>query len=237
MSKKKKGGLPSISRDVVERRRRVEKDYISGLVSVTDLAIRHGVSAPTISNDLKAIFNNWKEVYEQIDELSKPTDRTHAVLALTEVYRLAGEGFRRSQQNKQEVKTEYRKTKCEDCGGTGWQGGSKSESGGKACSTCEGEGEVIQELVTTRETGQAGDSSFLRVANDSIREIARLKALYPEKERSGNSQIDLNVYNLGIDINAIPAEDIFAAKMLVAKLGRGGARKVIEGSSTELGGS
>ncbi len=228
---KKKGGLLETSKDVAERRRRVEKDYIGGLVSVTELAIRYGVSLSTISNDLKAIFNNWKEAYEQIEELSKPTDRTHAVLALTEVYRLAGEGFKRSQQNRQEVKTEYRKVKCEDCKGTGWEDG--EESSKKWCKTCDGDGEKNQEIVTIRETGQAGDSSFLRVANDSIREIARLKALYPQKERSGNNQIDLNVYSLGIDINAVSPEDIFSAKMLVAKMGKGGARKVIEAQSSE----
>lgn len=229
MKRGRKGKLNSTSMEVAERRRRIEKDYISGLVSGQELAIRYGVSASTISNDLKAIFEKWREaIEERTEELRKPIDRTHAILALTEVYRLSGEGFRRSQQNKQEIKTEYRRVKCEDCKGTGWEGG--EESSGEWCNTCDGDGERMIELVTTKETGQAGDPAFLRVGVDAIREVARLRALYPERPDARQGRvISLNLYETKIDINAADPDDILTAKMILAKLGqRQGVKSIIE---------
>lgn len=233
MSKnKKKGRANEIALATARRRRSVERDYIAGLVSITDLAVRYGVSISTISNDLKAIFYSWKEQEEeQLEELRKPIDRTHAVRALTEVWRLAGQGFKRSQQNKEQITTEYKQVECEDCKGTGWKDG--DENSGEWCPTCDGDKTKTVEQVTVKRTGQAGDPAFLRVGVDAIREVARLKALYPEKPAGGNNQIDLNVYNLSVDPNDTDPDDIFQAKMLVARMGKAGAKRAIIDARSE----
>jgi len=51
----------------------------------------------------------------------------------------------------------------------------------KWCKVCNGDGVVLQEVVTRTVKGQAGDSSLLRVASDCFKEAAKIQGLYPEK--------------------------------------------------------
>ena len=198
----------------------IERDYINGISSVEQLAVRHGISTGYVSLTLRKIYKQWQEQEEDLkDDQGERIDRDTAARMFEQVYRLAGDGYRRSRLDKEEIKTEYRRVKCKACDGTGWM--DKDEQSGQWCKECEGEGEKMIEVVTKRVTGQAGDSSFLRVANDSIKNLAMLKALYPDRpyvDRESKS-ISIGRAQLNIMVDRMPPELILAVKMALAGKG------------------
>ena len=204
-----------IDRQIEVRRLAVERDFINGRTGCQDLAARHGVSPATITFDLKAIYQRWQQEGKELEQ----ADRMHALKMFGEVFRLSMDGYRRSQKNKEKIRTEYKEKTCEACKGTGWKGG--SEDSGEWCSECQGDGKLMVEEITREvlDTGQAGDPSFLRVANDSVREGARLRGLYPDRPKYKEGPPLLNVENLNIDLAnvEVDAETILRVKLAMAR--------------------
>ena len=214
-----------------ERRKRIAEDWINGLRQQNALAVRHGVSEATISLDLRKIFDNWRKEDEMIAECK--VDLPAVLRVFDEVQRLAMDGFKRSQQNREKVRVEYKRIKCPECKGTGWQDGDPATE--EWCGECDGDGEKTVEDITREYTGQAGDPTFLRVVSDAVREQSKLKGLYPEKKQEPPM---INVFTSNIDITQATAEQVLEAKILMAKVGGKKSRRIeqaeVAGGNDEL---
>jgi hypothetical protein len=109
--------------------------------------------------------------------------------------------------------------RCETCDGTGMKG-----SNGEWCKACEGEGEIKSEVTTTKVSGQAGDSSFLRIAQAAMAEVNRLQGLHKVRNKTNKSdplRAEVLHMHLGADsakyLNA-SADAIIDAKSALEKL-------------------
>jgi len=141
----------------------MRKDMLNGLTNQAQLAIRHGVSISTTHKDVHTIL---REMNEESKELGK-REFALSLHRLEDNIKEASMAWERSKENKEEIRTEYQKRKCQDCQGTGIEDG--EEDGEEWCVRCEGKGEYIEEVVTTKVTGQAGDVSFLKERRECIK--------------------------------------------------------------------
>lgn len=89
-----------------------------------------------------------------------------------------------------------------------WEAISKSAT---ECELCKGTGTVLEEQVTRRETGQAGDPSLLREYRENTKEAARLRGLYARLRRGRKSPPSPEQHNhlhMEVDWSRVPAETL-----------------------------
>ena len=154
-----------------ERRRRLMREYIEGNWTYKhELAVRHGVSDTTIGTDLRVIEAILRE--EMTEEAIM--DRDRRVKQHESVIGKSFVAFERSRQDHEEISTRYEKRPCRKCKG--------DEEKMESCEACEGKGYSIEEAITRKVIGQAGDPRFLGVIQKGLAEICRLKGYYPEKK-------------------------------------------------------
>ena len=154
-----------------KRRASLTKDFLEQTYSSQrELAVRYGVSDSLICQELKIIREILKE---EMTENAK-VDRDRRIKQHEAVIGKAAISFEKSKQNHEEISTRYEKRMCRKCRG-------KQEVEGAVCDQCEGKGYNIEEVVTRKVVGQAGDPRFLGVIQKGLMEIARLMGYYPEK--------------------------------------------------------
>ena len=179
------------------RRNVVRQDMLNGMTNQNNLAARHGVGQATIHHDIKAILIQMKEE----DEERAMAQRSIAIGRLEDVVREATVAFEKSKQNKEEVRIEYKKRICNDCDGTGMEDGNAISE--KWCETCEGLGTTVQEHITKKVTGTAGDSSFLKEKREAVKQQAYILGLIQKGDRhihehAGDTTV-INVENISPD--------------------------------------
>lgn len=203
------------SLEVIKRRERVRDFLLQGMFNQVKIAAALGVSQVTISSDIHAIFNQWRG--DSIKETRRKRDLV--VRQLDHAAYKAMVAFDRSCQVAEEMQTVYHPKPCEDCCGTGFKSG--DEHSGEWCETCGGNCVVMVEVVTRRAKGQAGDSSFLRVFNECVREKARLWGLYPSMAGKVVNKKSLHLHQHNgqtLNLRNVKSEDILAAKMAVERV-------------------
>lgn len=210
-------GVPSKIRQMQvearKRRQRVRDYLLRGITSCAEISVALGIRQETIANDLHFIFESW--MTQDIRATRKK--RAYRVKQLEFAAHKAILSFERSRQDQEEYQTVATPVPCPECRGTG----SVGPEGEEWCSTCDGSGRVLNEVVTHRVKGQAGDSSFLRTYIDSIKEIAKLEVLYPRTSakpvRVEGKVLHAHVHG-GIDFSKVSAEAILEAKRAHARL-------------------
>lgn len=190
------------------RRLKVRDLLLQGCSSQSEMAARIGCSQATISKDIAAIFKEW---------LVEDVETSHAKAA----YRVrqlelgasqSFDAFQRSKQSVEQVTTEYEKVLCPSCAGKG--------RNGKGCKTCDGTGAVVQENVTRRMTGQAGDPSHMSNYRAFIREMAKIEGLYQKKPDDDKPTGDVyhQHLHLKIDWDKVPADQLLRIRSECRKL-------------------
>jgi len=167
------------------------------------------VTQTTIATDVKAIEHLWL----QYDIRTTKWKRSKRVKQLERIARESINAFEKSQQNVEEISTVYTPKPCPDCKGTGFANEIDW------CVACEGKGTVMTEVVTKKVKGQAGDSSFLRVFNECIKEIAKLEGLVVKEPLVVKGQIThQHVSTLNINWDRVPNDALLEAKRVWAKI-------------------
>ncbi len=81
---------------------------------------------------------------------------------------------------------------------------------------CDGEGKVVNEVVVREIRGQPGDPAFLKIQLDCIREITRLKGLYPVgKEGKSQLQINIGTEIPRVDLSKVPKDNLLEVMRLL----------------------
>jgi hypothetical protein len=165
-----------------KRIRKLYREYIEGDYTNSELAARHGVSDNTIAYDLSVVR---AMIAMDFDEEELKEDLHKRLLQMESTIRESFEGFKRSRRDQTEISTRYDKKTCRTCKGEG-------EKDGIRCERCEGRGYKIEEVVTRKVSGQAGDPRFLALIQKGVSEICRIKGHYPKKERA-EKKVEVNV--------------------------------------------
>ncbi len=211
-----------LSRERYIRLQKLNSLFASGSYTLTELATRFGVSVPVILGDRDYIYENWwkSEHREEVAEA-----RFQRVKELEHIKKLALESYFRSRQDKEEVTTRYDKVECEECKGTGRLPKCK-------CIACEGLGYVIEEVVTRKIAGQAGDCAFLETARKVTLDICKLEALFKDPEVKVQHVVSANVRHsvqLEERFAGVDPELILQAKVALARLEQASKENIIEG--------
>lgn len=193
-----------------KRRQRVRDMLERGFTNQSEIATRLGVTQTTIASDVKAIENLWL----QYDIRTTKWKRSKRVKQFERTAREAMAAFERSQQNAEEITTIYTPQKCPDCNGSGFAADEI-----EWCEMCKGTGKVTAEVVTRKVKGQAGDSSFLKAFNDSIKEIVKIEGLIPKESLVVKGAITHEYVNtLSIDWSKVPDEALLEVKRIWARI-------------------
>lgn len=209
-----------------KRRERVEQMELEGVFSKVKIAAALGVNVQTITADLKYIHEVW----------AKDDVRRSAVLRARHVRRmelagfLAIQAFYASQQNAEEITTQYVPRRCKYCKGEGTTNGRGPV---KKCVACKGEGTVIVEQVSKRMKGQAGDSSLLRLYKECMQDVAKTKGLYPKEPN--NLPITNNTVHIygGVDYSKADDELLLEAKQMLLRLTESAKSNVLDAESMD----
>jgi len=197
-----KGLVKSRTRSIAIRKRRqaIRKMLLQGVRDQRDMAARLNCSQPTVSNDIKFIFNEWldQDIKETKAEIAYRVRQLE--LGAFEAY----QAFQRSKQNDEQVKTSYDREVCPQCGGKKTINGSK-----KLCEVCKGIGEIVVENITRSVRGQAGDAGLLRIYTDSIKEAAKLKGLYVKKKEISKEVVHVHT---GVNWDNIPDDQLLKVR-------------------------
>lgn len=157
---------------MVRRKRmmRLEQMILRGNTNQSQLAAAFGVDQSTVCHWIREIEADWKKrEYDKLDDR-----RRYRIKQLENIVSMALASYDRSRLDEEEF-TISQKT-CPICDGTKEM---KQDGTTTKCRGCDGVGYVQTEQ--TKVKGKAGESSFLKVAVDTIKEIGRLEGLYPEK--------------------------------------------------------
>lgn len=201
----------AISRERYVRLQQLNPLLASGSYTITELANRFGVNPGIIHADREYIYENWWKS-EHREEVADA--RLQRVKELEHIKKLALESYHRSRQDKEEVTTRYDKTICDECQGTG-------KLPKCTCIACEGLGYVMEEVITRKIAGQAGDCSFLETARKVIIDICKLEALAKDPEIkvqhvvSGDVRHSVELEKRFTDVDP---ELIIQAKLALARL-------------------
>jgi len=201
---------------MIERRRKVRDDYLNGIWSQQELAIRHGVTIGTICTDLAVIRPELKIADPEEAKIHKDMQERR----LNNILANAVSGYQRSRQDAEEITIAYERRKCRSCNGTGWQ--DANEESGEWCENCNGDGERVVEVMTRRVKGQAGDSSFLRTQLEVVKEINRINGNYPERTK----KVEHKHVHAQIDLSRASSEDLLAAMEIVDVLRRSEVKQI-----------
>lgn len=211
------------------RKSAIRRDMLAGVTRYAELAAKYGVSEMTICNYVKEILAEMRKRYEE----QLPSQKRLMEERLMATYAQAEESYQLSKQNAVETHTAYAWVKCKSCKGSGWEGGRapKRDEDGDWCEACEGSGKVMEEQVTTRVKGQAGDSAHLAVKLAAIKEWNKLHGNYPAKPKE---ELDVNV-RAGMDLSGVPGDMLLQAMSAMARLREAAKAKAIDVESKEAG--
>jgi len=217
---------------VIDRRQRVRDLMLKGVWGQREIARRLGVSLATAHRDVQAIYKEW----EAEDAEEGRVRRDLAVRQLDEAGRLALEAFEQSKSGAVEEITYARQEACKSCRGSGFQGG---KEGGRWCSECDGNGVIlVVERVQRRVSKGPGDSGFLRIFLDSVREKARIWAITGRvKVVDRSKQVHFHqhgIEELKILLDKAPPELLLEAKGLLEKMRLNGLVVSGDGSVQQL---
>jgi transposase-like protein len=161
-----------------------------------EIAAALGIGPNAVYNHVRVLRRQWKEDLRADGEqvLSEAVDR------LRYGAQLAVLAFRRST---------IIQRRCKACKGTGWQGG--KEETGEWCDTCGGAGELPV-------SGQAGDSSFLRLYVDTVEKIAKLQGVIPTNK--DGPPINLTQINVegDVDLSGVPSDVLLEVRQAFERL-------------------
>ena len=210
--------------EVMKRRDNIRRDILNGIESRTALAVRYGKSLPVISEDVKAIMLDIRKQYEEngLVEAEVIQERVNSV------YSKAADGFERSRQDEEKIKISYERNKCPDCSGTGLEEGSD-----EWCFSCDGEGVIVDEVITREIRGQAGDSAFLRVQLDCLKELARLKGLVAVSRDERNA-VQININTMGVDLSNVSNANLLEALKFLQPPSRNGDQQTLDVESSSV---
>ena len=187
----------------IQRRAKVRQDMLNGLTNQHALAVRHGVSQLTSHNDVKAIL---EEMNAEQKELGKQ-ELVMTLHRLEDNIREATNAWERSKQSKEEIRIEYHKRKCNDCNGTGMEDGDDNSE--HWCVVCNGDGYKVEEQVTKKVTGQAGDPRFLQERRECTKTKCYLLGLKPV-DKGGRPKYK-QVHTTTINVESIKTEVVIKA--------------------------
>ena len=179
----KLGRAGSLTQKRLDRLRKLNPILSTGGYILTELSARFGVSMVQIQQDRKYIERNWWR--EEENTKTKPMRRKREI-ELEYLKRLAIESYHISRQDKEEITTAYDKRKCVECEGTGRLPKCR-------CLNCEGLGYVLDERITRKVVGQAGDAAFLGKAIDCVKEMIQLRGLRIEVPKKLKMDADVGV--------------------------------------------
>jgi hypothetical protein len=163
----------------IKRRTAVARDWVGGLTSTKDLAVRHGVHVQTIERDIEAIRTELQKKHEAEDFSAQIIERLEFAI------REAANSWEVSKQNTTEIETKTCREDCKKCNGSGFQGDSDDW-----CDTCDGEGQVEVETVRRKIVGKAGDIRHLAEFRKAAMELAEIMGVIPEKTVKVNGSVD-----------------------------------------------
>lgn len=206
-------GDQQISIRMEERRHAVMRSYVeNGITNEKELAKRHGCSVSTIVKDLEYVADRLRT-----KNLMETKVQQGLALARTEhTFQLATAGYIRSRKDEIEIRTEYKRERCQDCQGTGFKSGKRDE--GPWCESCQGTGKLEVEYVTKRVKGKAGDPTFLRIRNDCVRTMAKLQGIYEDDRRQPAIPPPILIQQLVVDTANIPNDLILKGKEVMRQL-------------------
>lgn len=197
----------SIAREM--RLQNVAKDYVDrGITNHSELGRRHGCSAGTIKRDLEEIRKRLRAG----SHLELHEHQTVAMLRMENTFQLATAGYERSREDETTTTTEHRQVPCTDCKGTGWKDSQVED--GEWCPVCDGDGHKIVEITRTKTRGKAGDPAFLRVRNESVREMMRILGL----DTNAKTPQHVIVQQNNIDVAGIPTDTVLDAMKALQQL-------------------
>lgn len=206
-----------------EMYQRIEELITRGVTNQQQIATAMNVSQPTVSRAIKIL---QKQMVLR-DRTSLDTKRSFRVQQLGKILQIAIEAFDRSIENETEVTTQSRL--CRVCEATGNVSNEKDDR--VKCSECAGTGEIT--ITTHKSKRKSGDSSFLKVCVDCVREIGRMEGSYVDKSsavasvrrliaesKETNGVIEKRVEELYIDV---PVDLILRAKQTIDELRESGS--------------
>jgi len=177
---------------VIVRRQAVRNDLLNGLTNQIALAARYGISQQSIGNDISVILGDMREENKQVAK----AELLIALSRMEDNYKEASKAWRKSKRNKEEVVTDRVKKVCVACRGTGMRNADPDTE--EWCPLCNGDGFIIQEKITRRVTGQAGDPSFLKERRELIKFRCFLLGI-PDKSPDEKPIININFANISND--------------------------------------
>lgn len=216
----------TISRERYVRLQELNPLLATGTYTLSELATRFGVTTGVIVHDRDYIYENWwkSEHREEVAEA-----RLQRVKELEYIKRLALESYQRSRKDKTEVTTRYDKKECEECKGTG-------KLPKCICIACEGTGFVMEEVVTRKVAGQAGEGGFLETARKVTMDICKLEALFKDPGVMVQHVISADVrYSVELETkySDVDPELIIQAKLALARLEQASNVPIIEGEISQ----
>jgi hypothetical protein len=202
-----------MSIEVRKRREKVKGFLLKGVSNQSEMSAALNVSPATICKDVQEIMEEWRDE----DTKEYRVKRAQRIKQLELSAQRAINAFDRSRNDSEEVQVLYTPQSCKKCNATGLDRKTK-----RACEACNGEGIVNVETIKRTTKGQAGDSTFLKVFNDSIKEIAKLEGLYAKvkQPKVAVSKVEGAVIHAHVAarMDGVPAEVLLEAREAYEKL-------------------
>lgn len=151
-----------------ERDNRIEEMLLAGVTNHWHIAAAFGIERKAVTKAVAKIYKNWAANNPELEEL-----RFLRQKQFENVYRLALKGYEAS--TRRMVGMEKVSQECEYCYGLGLIEGQPKEY--TECAMCGGTGNVEEEVPKYVEV--QGDSTFLRLAKDTLAELTKLEGLGP----------------------------------------------------------
>lgn len=183
---------------------------LKGIGSIEKISVALDINWDTANKDVKAVLQNWADRHTTNLEEKLATRIEQLMFSV----QAAWQSYQRSRKDQEETSTVYTPVQCPSCKGSGFMPNTETW-----CETCDGNGEVIKEVVTKRIKGQAGDSTFLNIYQRGIIEAAKLEGLYLERKEPSQPAVNINVADGGrLDFSAVDPEMILEAKGLLERI-------------------
>lgn len=186
-----------------ERVKRAEELFLDGFTK-SHVATVLGVGWDTVRKYEKEILARRREE----DVLAHEDKRRTLVASQLELARKAITEFHRSKSGEETIVTKVVPTACKRCQGSGF------DDSGNWCPECDGDGEIVSEVVTRTFRGTCGDVSYLNAARECFREISRLEGIpAPASDRKA----ELHIHQ-GPNLSGAPDDMILQALELFGRI-------------------
>lgn len=185
-----------------QRLRMCERLMLDGMCVPRDLADALGVTTNTVHKYQKLIWDKWKNATPD-NEASK---RARTIQRLERITYLSIQAFHRSAQSQETRSVRREPRKCQVCRG-------KEED----CIACDGQGVVQVEIETVTSKESAGDSSFLTVARQSLKDISVLEGLTQDTTTKRRFELDIQAAegSLAAKLQGITSDKLIRIRMMM----------------------